>query len=171
MFLKKYIEKREFDSVNVQKEFCKENREQLQSIRSHKFCINFKETYQVEFMRGIKCYSTRGINNNYNNCYANASFQAILESFDFDLLPLKREQETDIKTRLLNLHDALTIENSTLDFAFHLHSSKLIHCSELTNDILDNFNCEDKETVDAEEFVFSLLQKIFSEEGKYSLTD
>ena len=34
----------------------------------------------------------------------------------FDLLPLKSEQETDIKTRLLNLHDALTIENYPLDF-------------------------------------------------------
>ena len=139
---------------------------QLQSIRSHKFCINFKETSQVEFTRGIKCYSSRGISNNYNNCYANASFQAILESSVFHLLLLKREEETDIKTRLLNLHDALTIENSPLDFEFHLHGSKVINCSELTNDILDNFSYENKETMDGEEFVLSLSQKMFSGEGK-----
>ena len=62
--------------------------------RSHKFCVNFKETSQVGFTRGIKCYSSRGINNNYNNSYANASFQAILGSSVFDLPPLKHEQET-----------------------------------------------------------------------------
>ena len=86
---------------------------------------NFQETSQVEFTRGIKCYSSRGISNNYNKCYANASFQVILGLSVFDLLPLKREQETDIKTKLLNLHDALTIENSPLDFEFHLHGSKV----------------------------------------------
>ena len=141
---KKYIENTELDLVNIQKKFCKENRVQLQSIRRHKFCINFKETSQVEFTRGIKCYSSRGINHNCNNCYANASFQAILGSFVFDLLHLKREQEADIKTRLLNLHDALMIENSTLDFEFHLHGSKVINCGKFTNDILDNFNYEKK---------------------------
>ena len=88
---KKYIENGELDLANVQKKCFKENRAQLQSIRSHKFCINFKETSHVEFTRGIKSYSNRGINNNYNKCYANASFQAILASSVFDLLPLKRE--------------------------------------------------------------------------------
>ena len=138
----------------------------MQSIRRHKFCRNFKEISQVEFTRDIELYSSRGINNNCNNCYVNASFQEILGSSVFDLLPLKREQETDIKTRLLNLHEARTIENSPLDFEFHLHGSKVINCSELTNDILDNFNYENKEMMDAEKFVLSLLQKIFSEEGK-----
>ena len=138
----------------------------MQSIRRHKFCRNFKEISQVEFTRDIELYSSRGINNNCNNCYVNASFQEILGSSVFDLLPLKREQETDIKTRLLNLHEARTIENSPLDFEFHLHGSKVINCSGLTNDILDNFNYENKEMMDAEEFVLSLLQKIFSEEGK-----
>ena len=163
---KKYIENGELNLANVQKDFYKENRTQLQSTRSHKFCINFKETSLEEFTRGIKCYSSRGINKNYNNCYANASFQAILGSSVFDLRLLRREQKTDIKTRLLNLHDALTIENSPLDIEFHLHGSKVINCGELTNDILDNFNYENKEMMDGEEFVLSLLQKIFSEEGK-----
>ena len=63
-------------------------------------------------MRCIKCYSSRGINNNYNNCYANASVQAILGSSIFDLLHLKREQEKYRKAKLLNLHEARTIENS-----------------------------------------------------------
>ena len=63
------------------------------------------------------------------------------------------------------MNGALTIENSPLDFEFHLHISKVINCSRLTNDILDNFNYENKEMMDAEEFVLSLLQKIFSEEG------
>ena len=63
--------------------------------RNQKFCVNFKETSQVGFARGIKCYSSRGINNNYNNSYANASFQAILGSSVFDLPSLKHEQETD----------------------------------------------------------------------------
>ena len=99
---KKYIENWELNLANVQKEFCKENKALLQSIRSPKLCINFKETSLEEFTRGIKCYSSRGINNNYNNCYANASFLAILGSSVFDLLLLKCEQETDIKTRLLN---------------------------------------------------------------------
>ena len=72
---------------------------------------------------------------------------------------MKREQETDIKIRLLNLHHALTIENLPLDFEFHLHGSKVINCWELTNDILDDFNYENKEMMDAEEFVHSLLQK------------
>ena len=71
-----------------------------------------------------------------------------------------------IKTRLLNLHDALTIENYPLDFEFHLHGSKVINCGELTNDILDNVNYENKEMMDADEFVLSLSQKIFSKEGK-----
>ena len=53
--LKKYIENGELNLANVQKEFCKE--------------ISLEE-----FRRGIKCYSRRGINNNYNNFYANASF-------------------------------------------------------------------------------------------------
>ena len=136
---------KESSFTNVQKEFCKE--------------ISLEE-----FRRGIKCYSRRGINNNYNNFYANASFQAILESSVFDLLRLKREQETDIKTRLLNLHDKT--ENYPLDFEFHLHGSKVINCGELTNDILDNFNDENKEMMDAQGFVLSLLQKIFSKKGK-----
>ena len=46
---------KESSFTNVQKEFCKE--------------ISLEE-----FRRGIKCYSRRGINNNYNNFYANASF-------------------------------------------------------------------------------------------------
>ena len=58
---------------------------------------------------------------------------------------LKCEQETDIKTRLLNLHDAFTIENSPSDFEFHLHGTKVIGCDELKNDILDNFNHENKD--------------------------
>ena len=57
---------------------------------------------------------------------------------------MKREQETGIKTRLLNLHHALMIENSTLDFEFHLHGSKVTNCGKFTNDILDNFNYEKK---------------------------
>ena len=137
----------------------------MQSIRSHKFCINFKKTSLEEFTKGIKFYSSRGINNNCKNCYASAFFQAVLGSSVFNLLPLKREKEVDIKTRSLSLHDALTIENCPLDFEFHLHGSKVINCGELTNDILDNFNYENKEMMDAEEFVLSLLQKIFS---KYS---
>ena len=70
---KKYIENGERNLANVQKEFCKENRAQFQSMRSYKFCINFKETSLEEFTRGIKLYLRRGINNNYN-CYASASF-------------------------------------------------------------------------------------------------
>ena len=65
---------------------------------------------------------------------------------------------------LLNLHDK--IENCPLDFEFYLHGSKVINCGELTNDILDNFNYENKEMMNAQEFVLSLLQKIFSKEGK-----
>ena len=60
---KKYIENGELHLANVQNEFCKENRAQLQPIRSHKLCINFKETSLEWFMRGIKCYSSRGVNN------------------------------------------------------------------------------------------------------------
>ena len=69
---------------NVQKKFYKESIALLQSIRSHKFCINLKETPLEEFTGGIKCYSSRGINNNYNNYYANASFQAIQGASAFD---------------------------------------------------------------------------------------
>ena len=54
--------------------------------------------------------------------------------------------ETDMKTRLLNLHDALTTGNCPLDFEFHLKRSKVTNCGELTNDIIDNFNYENKET-------------------------
>ena len=163
---KKYIENGELNLANVQKEFWKENRVLLQSISSHKFCLNFKETALEEFTRGIRCYSTRRINNNYNNCCANASFQAILESSVFDLLFLEREQETDIKRNLLNLHDAFAIENCHLDFEFHLHGSEVLNCGKLTNDILDNFNNENKRMMDPEEFVLSLFQIILSKEGK-----
>ena len=58
------------------------------------------------------------------------------------------------------------IENYPLDFEFHLHGSKVINCGELTNDILHNVNYENKEMMDAEEFVLSLSQKRFSKEGK-----
>ena len=125
MLLKKYIENGELNLANVQKEFWKENRVLLQSIRSHKFCLNFKGTALEEFTRGVRCYSSRRIKNNYNNCYANASFQAILELSVFDLLFLEREQKTDIKRNLLNLHDAFAIENCHLDFEFHLHGSEV----------------------------------------------
>ena len=84
----------------------------------------------------------------------------------FSIYPLWNMSKKHIKTRLLNLHDALTIENYPLDFEFHLHGSKVINCGELTNDILDNVNYENKEMMDADEFVLSLSQKIFSEEGK-----
>ena len=80
-------------------------------------------------------------------------------STGFDLLPLKLEQEIDINTRLLNLHDALSVENSPLGFEFHLHGNKVINCGEFTNDILDNLNYKNKEMMDSEEFVLSLLQK------------
>ena len=51
-----------------------------------------------------------------------------------------------MKTRLLNLHDALTTGNCPLDFEFHLKRSKVTNYGELTNDIIDNFNYENKET-------------------------
>ena len=51
-----------------------------------------------------------------------------------------------MKTRLLNLHDALTTGNCPLDFEFHPKRSKVTNCGELTNDIIDNLNYENKET-------------------------
>ena len=134
------MENQKCNLANIQKEFCEENKELFQLIFNYKFCANLKDTSLKELSRGIKCHSSRSINNNYNKCFADTSFWAILGSSVFDLTPLKHEQKKDFKAKLLSLHDILKIETLPLDFEFYMHSSKDIKCDELINDILDNIN-------------------------------
>ena len=76
-----------------------------------------------------------------------------------------------MKTRLLNLHDALTTGNCPLDFEFHLKRSKVTNYGELTNDIIDNFNYENKETRTQKNLCFHHCKKYFIGKTNYTFTN
>ena len=65
----------------------KENNKFINKIKYHKFWFLYQDVALTIPTSSLKCYSNRGIDNFYNNCYANASFQAILGSAVFYMLP------------------------------------------------------------------------------------
>ena len=72
-------------SLSVRHE--KENNKFINKIRYHKFCLLYQDVMWTKPTSSLKCYSNRGMDNFYRNCYENASFQAILGSAVFYMLP------------------------------------------------------------------------------------
>ena len=66
----------------------KENNKFINKIRYHKFYLLYQNVTLTVPTSSLKCYSNRGIDNFYNKCYANASFQAILGSAIFYILSI-----------------------------------------------------------------------------------
>ena len=65
----------------------KENNKFINKIKYHKFWFLYQDVALTIPTSSLKCYGNRGIDNFYNNCYTNASFQAIPGSSIFYILP------------------------------------------------------------------------------------
>ena len=64
----------------------KENNKFINKIRYHKFCLLYQDVALTIPTSSLKYYSNRGMDNFYNNRYAKASFQAILDSAVFYMI-------------------------------------------------------------------------------------
>ena len=51
----------------------KENNKFINKIRYHKFCLLYQDVVWTKPTSSLKCYSNRGMDNFYSNCYANVT--------------------------------------------------------------------------------------------------
>ena len=65
----------------------------------------------------LKCYSNRGIDNFYNTCYANTSFQAVLGSAVFYMLPPMTAADQSLQRNISEARREMVVDtNQCLSF-------------------------------------------------------
>ena len=85
----------------------------MNKIRYHKFCLLYQLVTLIIPTSSLKCYSNPGMDNFYNNCYASASFQAILDSAVFyRLLPMTATLHQSLKCIISEAHQEMVVDTN-----------------------------------------------------------
>ena len=130
-------------------------------LNSHRFYLNCEEVTFANYPPSVKCYSKRGIENSFNNCYASSVFQVLLGSAVSFFLPLSNNNMGDIGHDLYTLKKQLTNEDRPLEFDWSDWKNNdwesLCGCIINTAFDLEGYNYLDREMKDSEEFLSNII--------------